>query len=150
MRWTSSQASKPSFVRSDYRVVKRSLENAVKPGSGETYPEPVSHCDICRWWKECNTRRRRDDHLSFVAGASRLQRKELVLQDTTTLGTPDRAASARVSVQMAAAFVQQLWFAINASGTKPRVFHLIATRSGEPECPNVASRNTVRSRSRYG
>jgi uncharacterized protein len=51
-----------------YRVVKSALLEAVKTSSNETYPEPVSHCEICRWWKECDGRRRRDDHLSFVAG----------------------------------------------------------------------------------
>src|SRR5580700_2583889 len=68
-----------------YRLVKRALQEAVKAHAGETYPEPVDHCDICRWWKECDGRRRRDDHLSFVAGASRLQRKELTLQGAPTL-----------------------------------------------------------------
>jgi len=57
----------------------------VKAGSSQTYPEPVSHCDICRWWKECDSQWRRDDHLSFVAGASRLQRKELTLQGVPSL-----------------------------------------------------------------
>ena len=33
-----------------------------------TYPEPVEHCDVCRWAAECATRRRADDHLSLVAG----------------------------------------------------------------------------------
>ena len=68
-----------------YRVVKRALQEAVEAGSGGTYPEPVDHCDICRWWKECDGQRRRDDHLSFVAGASKLQRKELILRDVPTL-----------------------------------------------------------------
>jgi len=68
-----------------YRVLKKSLENAVAVAPNETYPEPVSHCDFCRWWKNCDTRRRRDDHLCFVAGASRLQRKELVLYGIQTL-----------------------------------------------------------------
>ena len=68
-----------------YRAVKMSLLDAVKAGSGETYPEPVSHCDICRWWKECDAQRRHDDHLSFVAGVSKLQRKELTLQGVPTL-----------------------------------------------------------------
>ena len=36
-----------------YRLVKRALQEAVEVGAGETYPEPVDHCDICRWWKEC-------------------------------------------------------------------------------------------------
>jgi predicted RecB family nuclease len=33
-----------------------------------TYPNPVPHCDICRWWAHCDAHRRRDDHLSLVAG----------------------------------------------------------------------------------
>jgi predicted RecB family nuclease len=68
-----------------HRAVKMKLLGAVKAGSGETYPEPVSHCDICRWWKECDGQRRRDDHLSFVAGTSKLQRKELMLQGVPNL-----------------------------------------------------------------
>jgi predicted RecB family nuclease len=68
-----------------YRVVKSALQEAVNTGLDKTYPEPVSHCEICRWWKECDGRRRSDDHLSFVAGASRLQRKELVRQGVSTL-----------------------------------------------------------------
>ena len=67
-----------------YRVVKNSLQNAVNVGE-DAYPEPVAHCEICRWWKECDGQRRRDDHLSLVAGASRLQRKELVTHGVTTL-----------------------------------------------------------------
>jgi uncharacterized protein len=42
-----------------------------------TYPEPVDHCEVCRWWKHCRDRRRGDDHLSFVAGLGRLHRAEL-------------------------------------------------------------------------
>ncbi len=68
-----------------YRVVKKALQDAVKSGSGHTYPEPVSHCEICRWWKVCDGQRRHDDHLCFVAGASRLQRKELTLQGVPRL-----------------------------------------------------------------
>jgi len=68
-----------------YRVVKRALQDAVKAGSSQTYPEPVSHCDICRWWKECDSQWRGDDHLSFVAGASKLQPKELTLQGVPSL-----------------------------------------------------------------
>lgn len=67
-----------------YRVVKNSLQNAVNVGEA-SYPEPVAHCEICRWWKECDGQRRRDDHVSLVAGASRLQRKELATHGVTTL-----------------------------------------------------------------
>jgi predicted RecB family nuclease len=68
-----------------YRVVKRALQKAVEVAGHEVYPEPVSHCDIWRWWKECDSHRRRDDHLSLVAGASKLQRKELAIQGVPTL-----------------------------------------------------------------
>lgn len=68
-----------------HRSVKETLREAIESGPAETYPEPVSHCDICRWWRECDKRRRADDHLSFVAGASWLQRKELVAQSVPTL-----------------------------------------------------------------
>lgn len=68
-----------------YRSVKRALHSTVQTGTAPTYPEPVPHCEICRWWQECNSQRRRDDHLSFVAGASKLQRKELASQGVSRL-----------------------------------------------------------------
>ena len=68
-----------------YRTMKASLAATVERGSSGTYPEPVAHCDICRWWKECELRRRGDDHLSFVAGASTVQRKELANHGISTL-----------------------------------------------------------------
>jgi uncharacterized protein len=49
------------------------------------YPEPVEHCEICRWWSTCAKRRRDDDHLSLVAGISRLQSRELETAGVTTL-----------------------------------------------------------------
>jgi uncharacterized protein len=63
-----------------YRLVRRRLEEAVDAAEGEgaaTYPEPVPHCDVCRWFPRCDRRRRADDHLSLVAGISRLQTREL-------------------------------------------------------------------------
>jgi uncharacterized protein len=41
-----------------------------------TYPEPVEHCNVCRWFRECDARRRADDHLSLVAGIRRQQRDQ--------------------------------------------------------------------------
>ena len=51
----------------------------------ESYPEPVAHCEVCRWWLRCNAERRRDDHLSFIANVSRLQRSELALHGFGTM-----------------------------------------------------------------
>jgi len=66
------------------RLVQQNLETALVEDS-ETYPEPVSHCDICRWWKKCNSQRRSDDHLTFVAGMGRSQTVELRNQGVNTL-----------------------------------------------------------------
>ena len=59
-------------------------EAAVYPPAA-TYPEPVDHCDVCRWAAECVVRRRDDDHLSFVAGISGRQRQALAGRGITTL-----------------------------------------------------------------
>lgn len=42
-----------------------------------TLPDPVEHCDICRWSQECRTQRRNADDLSLVAGITARQRKVL-------------------------------------------------------------------------
>jgi uncharacterized protein len=60
-----------------HRLVTRRLETALGAANPATYPEPVQHCDVCSWWVQCNARRRKDDHLCFVAGISRLQINEL-------------------------------------------------------------------------
>ena len=69
-----------------YRYVKARLEGIVAAEQRtDTYPEPVEHCDVCAWWTLCNERRRQDDHLSFVAGVSKLQIAELDKWNVTTL-----------------------------------------------------------------
>src|SRR6476659_6270490 len=50
-----------------------------------TYPDPVEHCDVCRWAAECVKRRRDDDHLSLVAGISARQRRALGVRGVDTL-----------------------------------------------------------------
>jgi predicted RecB family nuclease len=69
-----------------YRYVRARLERVSDDGhTEETYPEPCVHCAICRWFRECDARRRRDDHLSLVAGIARLQRTQLVGWQTETM-----------------------------------------------------------------
>ena len=74
-----------------YRHVKTDLELVVDHRDDDhdhiepTYPDPVAHCDVCRWFKVCDERRRRDDHISLVAGISRLQRNELQERGIRTL-----------------------------------------------------------------
>ena len=49
-----------------------------------TYPEPVEHCDVCRWSQLCAARRRADDDLSLVAGAPTRMRKALKRRGVAT------------------------------------------------------------------
>ncbi len=60
----------------DYSAYFRLLERGVTDFTQEsvpTYPEMVPHCDLCAWWDTCETRRREDDHLCYVAGISASQ-----------------------------------------------------------------------------
>ncbi len=71
-----------------YRLVQQNLVGAAdsySPDSPGTYPEPVPQCDICRWWSHCDRRWREDDHLSLVAGLSKLQANELRARRIGTL-----------------------------------------------------------------
>jgi predicted RecB family nuclease len=81
-----------------YRLVRSRLEAAVDAAvaaddgavavvgeAPRTYPEPVPHCDVCRWWPRCDKQRRTDDHLCLVAGISRLQTRELESHEIETL-----------------------------------------------------------------
>ena len=67
-----------------YRLMKKNLLLAIDQPH-EAYPDPVPHCDICKWWPVCNKRRREDDHLSFIAGMGRTQIKEVNKWNVTTL-----------------------------------------------------------------
>lgn len=69
-----------------YRAIKRRFELAVKSATGvKTYPDPVEHCEVCRWLDVCDLRRRNDDHLSLVAGLNREQTRKLVAVGVPTL-----------------------------------------------------------------
>ena len=67
-----------------FRMVKAAFEARVTAGGGYsaaayppvgTYPEPVEHCEVCRWKLVCEARRRADDDLALVANApGRLRR----------------------------------------------------------------------------
>jgi predicted RecB family nuclease len=69
-----------------YRYVRNRLRKAARKEVGkETYPEPVDHCNVCRWFKECDTQRREDDHLSLVANIRRQQRDQFEEWDARTM-----------------------------------------------------------------
>src|SRR5687768_7008538 len=72
-----------------FRLIRGRLAEAVGEDDDAlataNYPEPVDHCDVCPWSSVCSKRRRSDDHLSLVAGISRIQRRELESRDVSTL-----------------------------------------------------------------
>jgi predicted RecB family nuclease len=68
-----------------YRHVRwRLLQSLTSHDGSATYPDPVEHCDICRWRIACEARRRADDHLCLVAGISKIQINDLRRHDVTT------------------------------------------------------------------
>jgi len=54
-------------------AARQRLEAALRHRGRATYPVPVDHCRVCRWFEGCDARRRGDDHLSLVAGAHQAQ-----------------------------------------------------------------------------
>jgi predicted RecB family nuclease len=65
-----------------YRQVKAEFEAAAEAEAivypvTATYPDPVEHCDVCRWAQHCRDQRKADDDLSRVAGITGRQRTAL-------------------------------------------------------------------------
>ena len=78
--WSDFQPQQYRFAdyAAYFRKVKHALQAAMAGSTpDETYPDPVEHCEICRWREDCDKRRRADDHLCLVAGISKLQINEL-------------------------------------------------------------------------
>ena len=69
-----------------FRRVKKATESAVDHGSSTiTYPDPIDHCDICRWCNQCDQQRHEDDHLCLVANIRKNQISELQANGITTV-----------------------------------------------------------------
>ena len=85
------QAETVSFRVADfaayYRLVAREFEamlHRTEVFPVETSPEPVGHCDICRWSLRCRAEWRANDDLSLVAGLTSRQRRALHGAGVTT------------------------------------------------------------------
>ena len=131
-----------------YRAAKARFEAAVLGTDGappptpshppaSTYPEPVEHCDVCRWSVECEARRRRDDHLSLVAGITAHQRKALGARGIETLtalaGSPipfDPPLDG-ASALSAERVREQARIQLEGRGVKPPPHELLLPKPGE-------------------
>jgi predicted RecB family nuclease len=106
-----------------------------------TYPEPVEHCDVCRWAELCIQRRHDDDHLSLVAGITARQRKALAARE---LDTVVRLAAAPIPFDppldgTSAASVErvreQARVQVEGRGLPKPIYELLLPKPGEPVEP---------------
>jgi predicted RecB family nuclease len=68
-----------------YKQIKKNFELIMDGPDLSSYPEPVEHCSICKWWRVCDKKRHDDDYLSLVAGIRSLHIIELQRQNILTL-----------------------------------------------------------------
>src|SRR5918996_4579213 len=135
-----------------YRAAKHRFEETVlgSPAApaaapiyppAHTYPDPVEHCDVCRWSEMCVARRRADDHLSLVAGITARQRKALTARGIGTLtalaGSPmpldpplDGASAASAERVREQARIQ-----LEGRGRMPPLHEVLSPKPGEPIDP---------------
>src|SRR5688572_17711936 len=67
------------FVRSRFRWA-----SSVEPAP-VTYPDPVGHCDVCKYGRHCDDRRRADDHPWLIAGIRHAHVREFQAQAIATV-----------------------------------------------------------------
>jgi predicted RecB family nuclease len=95
----------------------------------DTYPEPVSHCSICRWRSACDERRVADDHLSLVAGISRRQRDLLRAAGFDTLaalGSAGQLSARGIGVDVLERLHEQASLQLGARETGEHAYLLLA------------------------
>jgi predicted RecB family nuclease len=129
-----------------YRAAKERFEATVlEPDGGllpnspsTTYPEPVEHCDVCRWAAVCAQRRRDDDHLSLVAGITSRQRTALGTRDIDTVVrlanaplpfTPPLDGTSAASVERVR---EQARIQVEGRGLPKPIHELLLPPPGEP------------------
>ncbi len=73
-----------AYYRSVARDFEAFLDDAGPAFPVPTKPEPVEHCEVCRWSVECRAQWRAEDDLSLVANLTSVQRHALHAIDVTT------------------------------------------------------------------
>ena len=80
------ESFRPDDFLAYYRRLRQRFLDAVEQRRA-TYPYPVDHCGLCEFLALCKERWAEDDHLTLVAGVSRLQVERLTAAGITTLET---------------------------------------------------------------
>ena len=68
-----------------YRRIKQRFLAEIAASPRDTYPNPVPHCELCRWAERCDAQRIADDHLCLVAGMRSAQSLRMSRVGITTL-----------------------------------------------------------------
>jgi len=137
-----------SYRVSDYaayfRLIRgQMLATVAQPYSriaADNYPEPVDHCEICHWQSDCNAQRRADDHLSLVAGITRMQRRELESRSVATLSAlgalpmPLSFKPKRGSVETYVRVREQARLQVESRGKTPPLHELLAVEPAKGMC----------------
>jgi predicted RecB family nuclease len=88
MHVVNGLGERESFRPDDYFAYYRRLKQRfceVVANESATYPYPVEHCGLCDFLALCQQRWAEDDHLTLVAGMSRLQVERLTAGGIETL-----------------------------------------------------------------
>src|SRR5918992_6340670 len=95
------ESFRPEDFAAYYRRVRERFLGVVRDGRSPTYPYPVAHCSLCEFLPRCEEQWERDDHLTLVAGVSRLQHDRLVAGGIHTMEALGAAApGARVPIRL--------------------------------------------------
>ncbi len=93
-----------TFRVADYLRYFRGLRDRfltrVSDQTVETYPEPCDKCGLCKWRELCGQRWHEDDHLSQVAGITRIQIRKLADAGVATLAALGRLPSEQSIAKM--------------------------------------------------
>ncbi len=129
-----------------YRLVKQRFEALPIHGAPcfppPTRPDPVEHCEVCRWSGECRAHLRRVDDLSLVAGITAQQRRDLRERDVTTrqalalLPPAERGAAAGTKDAALARVREQARIQVEGERAGRTLYELLEpprTRAGELE-----------------
>ena len=80
-----------------HRQAKRSLVERLHATDGSSYPLPVQHCAVCRWRPTCRDRWIADDHLTLVAGMTKVQAARL---EASGIGTVSALAASDAGLRI--------------------------------------------------
>lgn len=132
-----------SYALDDYGAYFRRVREYLEAEIGSefrrsaTYPHPTDHCDICRWWLDCQGRRRQDDHLCLVAGMTRLHETELrewgveTRAELAALPLPLERRSKRGSLAVFERLREQARIQVESAGEDPPLYERLPVQEGQ-------------------